>query len=174
MIPAQIKTLIRKGESDCVEFIAKSQQLDRIGKAVCAFLNGKGGTVFVGVDDDGQIIGVPDPDMLTQRLQKFLNEHIRPNALWSVSIDTDDGKSLISVEVPAAKDRPYIFEGAIFIRRGSRTQVVDKLTLQRIVQSQSVSAERWERRPSVNLEENDLDHEEIAQTVREVQEARRF
>ena len=122
MMPAQIKSLIRRGESDSVEFITQSHQLDRIGRTVCAFLNGKGGTVFVGVDDKGRIIGVEAPGTLAEKLQKYLNEHLTPHALWSVSIDSDDGKSIVSVEVPAAKDRPYIFDGSIFIRRGTRTQ----------------------------------------------------
>jgi ATP-dependent DNA helicase RecG len=175
MIPAHIKTLIRQGESDSVEFVFPAQQLDRIGKTVCAFLNGKGGAVFVGIDDDGRIIGVDDAEGLSERLSKYLLELISPNALWSVSIDIDENeKSIVTVDIQAGKDRPYVFDGTVYVRHGSQTRKADHLTLQQIVQNQSVSADRWERRPSVNLEESDLDRDEIAQTVRESQEAQRF
>ena len=138
-------------------------------------LNGKGGTVFAGVDDNGRIIGVDDAHGISEKLNKFLLERISPKALWSVSIDSDEsGKSIVTVEVQAGKDRPYVFDGTIYVRYGSQTRRADHLTLQQIVQTQSVSAERWERRPSVNLEESDLDRNEIALTVREAHENYRF
>ena len=138
-------------------------------------LNGKGGTVFAGVDDNGRIIGVDDAHGISEKLNKFLLERISPKALWSVSIDSDESsKSIVTVEVQARKDRPYVFDGTIYVRYGSQTRRADHLTLQQIVQTQSVSAERWERRPSVNLEESDLDRNEIALTVREAHENYRF
>lgn len=175
MIPVQIRSLIKQGESESVEFIKSPQQFDRIGNTVCALLNGSGGTVFVGVDDNRRIIGIDDAEGLSERLSKHLQERISPKALWSVSIDSDEsGKSIVTIEVQAGKDRPYVFDGTVYVRHGSQTRKADQLTLQQIVQSQSVSADRWERRPSVNFEESDLDRNEIAQTVREAQEAKRF
>lgn len=175
MMPAQIKSLIKQGEAESVEFIQSAQKIDQIGNTVCAFLNGNGGTVFIGVDDTRRIIGIDDAQGLSERLSKHLQERISPKALWSVSIDSDEsGKSIVTVEVQAGKDRPYVFDGTVYVRHGSQTRKAGQLTLQQIVQSQSVNAERWERRPSVNFEEGDLDRDEIAQTVKEAQEAKRF
>lgn len=175
MMPAQIKSLIKQGEAESVEFIQSAQKIGQIGNTVCAFLNGNGGTVFIGVDDTRRIIGIDDAQGLSERLSKHLQERISPKALWSVSIDSDEsGKSIVTVEVQAGKDRPYVFDGTVYVRHGSQTRKADQLTLQQIVQSQSVNAERWERRPSVNFEEGDLDRDEIAQTVKEAQEAKRF
>ena len=175
MMSSQIRLLIKQGESESVEFIMPPQQFDRIGNTVCALLNGNGGTVFVGVDDNGRIIGVDDAHDLSEKLSKFLLERISPKALWSVSIDSDEnGKSVVTVEVQAGKDRPYVFDGTVYVRHGSQTRKADHVTLKQIVQDQSVNAERWERRPSVNLEESDLDTREITLTVRESQETHRF
>lgn len=123
---SQIRLLIKQGESESVEFITPPQQFDQIGNSVCAMLNGKGGTVFAGVDDNGRIIGVDDAHGLSEKLNKFLLERISPKALWSVSIDSDEsGKSIVTVEVQAGKDRPYVFDGTIYVRYGSQTRRAD-------------------------------------------------
>jgi ATP-dependent DNA helicase RecG len=43
-----------------------------------------------------------------------------------------------------------------------------------MVQSKSVAAERWERRPSMAMEESDLDHDEIRHTIKQAKESGRF
>jgi hypothetical protein len=67
--------LLAIGESQNVEFKSTARwnvhtsQVDRkmehvIAKTVCGFLNGEGGTLLIGVDDDAQVLGV-DADMQT-------------------------------------------------------------------------------------------------------------
>ena len=52
-----IKNLIKEGESGQLEFKEVVRKED-IAKALCAFLNAEGGTVLIGVQDDGKVIGV--------------------------------------------------------------------------------------------------------------------
>ena len=65
--------LLRLGESGVVEFKSTSRRnlhtMERdpkieaaIAKTVCGFLNGRGGTLFIGVDDEGTVLGL-DADM---------------------------------------------------------------------------------------------------------------
>lgn len=71
------KTLIEKGESDTVEFKSSlrrnlfSKQKDNaiemaVVKTVAGFLNSKGGVLFVGVEDDGNIIGLEHDQFLNE------------------------------------------------------------------------------------------------------------
>ena len=46
---------IFKQESETVEFKRSTAQLEKALKAVCAFLNHKGGTIYFGVSDKGKI-----------------------------------------------------------------------------------------------------------------------
>lgn len=175
MMPAQIKKLIREGKSESVELGISPMQFDRVGITVCAFLNGNGGTIFLGATDTGKILSIDNPQMIVEELTSYLLEHISPKALWSISIDIDEnGKSIVTIEVQAGKDRPYLFNSSVYVRQGTQTRKADQVTIQQIIQKQAVGAERWERRPSVNFEEGDLDRDEIAQTVREAQKAKRF
>lgn len=92
--PATIEDLITEGESDELEFKstmrwdmkegAVSKKMEEvITKTVAAFANGNGGTLIIGVDDDGVIIGLEhdyqslggaDRDKFELHLRNVLNE----------------------------------------------------------------------------------------------------
>jgi len=58
MAISQLKTLVKRGESDVLEFKSSTANLTAGMQTVCAFLNSlRGGTIIFGVKDDGQIIG---------------------------------------------------------------------------------------------------------------------
>jgi ATP-dependent DNA helicase RecG len=174
MIPDTIKKQIRKGEGLGTEFKTSVENMDAIAKVVCSFLNTKGGTVFCGVDDNGKIVGINDAQFNAMRLQNFLNDAISPKALFSVNLDEDNHLSIITIEVPQGKDRPYVFDGAVYIRQQSTTRTADAETLRDMVQTKSIESDRWERRPSTALEAGDLDAGEILKTTADALETGRF
>jgi len=47
----ELLKVIKKGESERVEFKKSTAQMERALKATCAFLNHKGGTVYFGISD---------------------------------------------------------------------------------------------------------------------------
>jgi len=174
VIPDTIKKQIRKGEGIGTEFKISIKNMDTIAKTVCSFLNTKGGAVFCGIDDKGNIIGTSDAQANAEKLQVFLNGKISPKALFSVNVDDENDISILTIEVPQGKDRPYVYEGAVYIRQQSTTRAADSATLREMVQSKSVEAERWERRPAMALEEKDFDREEVFNTTVEASENGRF
>ena len=63
---------IEAGESRTVEFKA-GFDTSKIGPAACAFANTDGGVVILGVNDSGEIVGIPkDPEWIRERLTQFL------------------------------------------------------------------------------------------------------
>ena len=174
MIPDLIRKQIRQGEGNGTEFKTDIRNLETIARTVCAFLNTLGGTVFCGVDDKGKLVGVEDAKDHVQKIHAYLLESITPKALFTVNIDDEDGKAIISIEVPEGKDRPYVFAGSVYVREGSSTRMADAEKLRDMVQSKSVAAERWERRPSMAMEEEDLDRDEIRRTAQQAKESGRF
>ena len=174
MIPDLIRKQIRQGEGNGTEFKTDIRNLETIARTVCAFLNTLGGTVFCGVDDKGRLVGVEGAEDHIQKIHAYLLESITPKALFTVNVDNEDGKSIISIEVPQGKDRPYVFAGSVYVREGSSTRMADAEKLRDMVQSKSVAAERWERRPSMAMEESDLDREEIRRIAQQAKESGRF
>jgi len=177
MISDVLLQQISQGEGPHTEFKVSAENLDALAEAVCAFLNTKGGTVFCGVDDNGEVVGLPSAEQDRKRLRavhETLAERVTPSALFTVSVDELDGKLVLTVEVPEGKDRPYVCEGRVMLRQGSQTVPADAFALRQMVQAKAVSADRWERRPSVAMEESDLDHEEVRALVGESSESGRL
>lgn len=174
MIPDLIRKQIRQGEGNGTEFKTDIRNLETIARTVCAFLNTLGGTVFCGVDDKGKLVGVEGAKDHVQEIHAYLLESITPKALFTVNFDSEDGKTIVSIDVPEGKDRPYVFAGSVYVREGSTTRMADAEKLRDMVQSKSVAAERWERRPSMAMEESDLDQDEIRRTAQQAKESGRF
>lgn len=67
-------------ENETTEF--KRQLTDSLEKEVVAFLNSAfGGDIYLGVDDDGSIVGVEDPDKLQLAIIDRIRTKIQPTTL---------------------------------------------------------------------------------------------
>ena len=167
---------ITQGEDEHSEFRLGLGNLESLAEVVCSFLNTQGGTIFCGVGEDGQVVGLPPAEQDPQRIRgvhQALADRLTPSALFTVSVDDLDGKAVVTIEVPEGKDRPYVTGGRVFERRGDRTSPADAQALREMVQTKAVSTERWERRPSMAMEEGDLDHEEVQAMLSEAGKSER-
>lgn len=172
-----MKTLERrhaKGRDATTDFVRSVHAYGRIGKTICAFLNGMGGTLYCGVADDGRVVGVPDVAEQAGELERRLKKAISPTAYFTMSTTRFDGRPLVIFEVPQGKDRPYVFEGGVWLRQGAATVAADVGTLRTMLQAQAEIPERWERRASPAMSIDDLDPDEVRITVREAEAAGRF
>lgn len=79
-------TLIKRGESQFVEFKKKAKHPEKIIKEVVAFANAGGGNLFIGVDDDGKLSGLKYPEDEEQVLTKAIKELCRPAVKFTVDL----------------------------------------------------------------------------------------
>ena len=105
-----------KQENEKLEF--KRQVSDTIIKEVVAFANTDGGTIIIGYDDDGKIIGLNNPKQELDKLNNKLHDSIEPDVsfLLSERIEKQEGKEVIVLEVLKGTNKPY------YIRVGSTCQ----------------------------------------------------
>ena len=64
-------------ESETVEL--KSIVVDDIKKEIIAFANCEGGKLYIGVQDDGTVIGVDDPDGVALQVSNMVRDAIKPD-----------------------------------------------------------------------------------------------
>lgn len=159
--------VLSSGESEQIEFITAATALQLIGKAVCGFLNARGGTLVVGVDDRGKVLGVEGAIERSQAIQSHLIEKVAPKALWSVSAEDLDGKTLIVVDVPQGTETPYIYDDTIYVRLGATVRKASGPKITELIERRHTQPVRWERLPALGLEVTDLDAEEILRTAEE-------
>jgi ATP-dependent DNA helicase RecG len=161
-----LRELVRGGQDIRTAFVAGLGEYESIAGAVCAFLNGDGGTVICGIDVEGRRVGVPAADLqLLNNLENRLQHDITPRPSMTVDVDTDRKVRLVSINVPAGLDAPYIFEGRMLLRKGASIVPADAYELRARVQIKAAQPVRWERRPASNLMFDDLSNEEITRTA---------
>jgi ATP-dependent DNA helicase RecG len=163
-----LRDLLRGGESQHVEFKTGSVELAVIGRTVCAFLNAQGGNLVIGISDSGRILGVANAASRKQEIEHAMDEMISPRAIWSVAIETDQDGDVIIVAVPPGPNRPYTCQSSIYVRRDIRDERTHKAQAEEIKQIISAEASKptpWERFPALGLGMDDLDSDEIQETV---------
>ncbi len=74
--------LIKQGEGISVEFKKSKRSLNKdVFETVCAFLNRNGGHIFLGVDDDGRILGV-EQNSVDKIIDNFVTQCNNPQKLF--------------------------------------------------------------------------------------------
>ena len=89
-----LRNLIKKGESQAVEFKQAASSAKDLAREIAAFANTCGGTIVIGVDDGGEIVGVRDFRKAEQTITNALNHNCRPTIQASISRVDISGKQL--------------------------------------------------------------------------------
>ncbi|MCC8091494.1 MAG: putative DNA binding domain-containing protein [Oscillospiraceae bacterium] len=114
-------------EGELVEL--KSEVVGDICKEVIAFANTKGGTLYIGVADDGSVVGVQSADKVTLQINNMVRDSIKPDVTMFVRYETQtiDGKQIVAVVVQKGTDRPYYLTSkglkpsGVYVRNGTST-----------------------------------------------------
>lgn len=94
-------------ESETIEL--KEIYTPDLKKEVIAFANTNGGTIYIGVQDDGEIVGLDHIDFVMQQIANSLRESIRPDISMFTSIELVkvEGKSIVKLTVLQGTRKPY-------------------------------------------------------------------
>ena len=161
----ELRALVRKGESERVEFKRSTGQRTSAVKTVCAMLNGMGGFVVFGVTDNGEITG---QHVSTKTLEELANEFrkIEPPAFPKIeTIPLKQNKAVVVVSVTGGGG-PYTYDGRPYVRHGPTTGQMPREEYNRLLFERLHGTQRWENQPvpdGVGIE--DLDAEEIQITL---------
>ena len=112
-------------ETETIEF--KSQVIDEIKKSTIAFANSGGGTLYVGIADNGEVIGLSDANADIMSINNMLRDGIKPDVTLFVHsrIKQMDGKDIIKIDVHSGAKRPYYLVGkgirpeGVYVRHGA-------------------------------------------------------
>ena len=128
-------------ESETVEL--KSVVVDDIKKEIVAFANSDGGTLYVGVRDDGEVVGLDDPDGATLQISNMARDAIKPDVTMFIHYKTieNDGKKIVEVKVQRGTDRPYYIskkgmrpEG-VYVRQGFSSVPATDSAIRRMIKA---------------------------------------
>ena len=114
-------------ENKTTEF--KRKYVDDIKNTIIAFANCDGGTLYIGVDDDGTVCGVDDIDDTMLRVTNAIRDAVRPDITMFVECHNDviNQKPVVCVTVQRGTARPYYLQRkgirpeGVYVRQGAST-----------------------------------------------------
>ena len=106
-------------ESETVEL--KEVVVDDIKKEIIAFANCNGGKLYIGVRDDGTVIGLDNADSVSLQISNMVRDAIKPDITMFLHYETivENGKNIVAVDIQRGTDRPYYLA-----KKGMRPQGV--------------------------------------------------
>lgn len=126
-------------ESETLEL--KEIVVEDIKKEIIAFANSAGGTLYVGVADDGNIVGVENPDMVIQQISNMVRDSIKPDITMFTryAAKNVEGKQIVAVEIQRGTERPYYLakkglrpEG-VYVRQGTSSVPATSTVIRRMI-----------------------------------------
>ncbi|MEX0567817.1 MAG: RNA-binding domain-containing protein [Candidatus Njordarchaeota archaeon] len=143
-----IEEWLSRGESETVEFKRSLGEKKEILETVVAFANKNGGTILVGVDDDGTAVGVHIGKGTIESLVNDICQSIEPSIIPSVEVVEFKGKNIIVIKVPKGYDAPYFFRGRAYIRVGKTNRVMTSAEIEHLVSVKVLEKVHLDSRPT--------------------------
>jgi ATP-dependent DNA helicase RecG len=112
-------------ESETVEL--KEIYTPDLKNEIIAFANTNGGTIYIGVQDSGEIIGLDNADFVMQQISNSLRNSIRPDVSMFTNIELlqEENKFFIKLTVSQGTKKPYYLSDkglkptGVYVRSGT-------------------------------------------------------
>ena len=79
-------------------------------KSVSAFANGIGGTLFFGIDDNRNPVGLKDIQSDAEAISRFIKDRITPLVQFHLESFQEQGKSLLALTIISGRNTPYYYK----------------------------------------------------------------
>lgn len=108
---SDLKNLVKTGESSFLEFKHSVSSPEKIAREMAAFANTKGGTLLIGVKDDGEILGVEGYHEEEFWLNQAALEECIPKIAIEIELLNIGERDVLIVKVPEATEKPIFVKG---------------------------------------------------------------
>jgi hypothetical protein len=106
---SDLKRLIQKGENQQLDFKFEITDSRKIAKTLVAFSNTDGGTLLIGVKDNGRIAGVRTDEEFFM-VQAAAGMYCKPEVTFESKRWNIEGKTVLEVKIPKGAQMPYFAE----------------------------------------------------------------
>lgn len=128
---------ISNGENSGVEFKRDNIRPEQLAKEIVAFLNFKGGKIFIGVEDDGKLEGILRP-VLEEWVMNVCTSYVHPRIIPFYEEIVLNDKRIAVVTIDMGFSKPYVLRHRqredIYIRVGSTSRLATREEQARLFQ----------------------------------------
>ncbi len=158
----ELLEIIARGEDSRYQFKANVTNVTSLAQEMVAFSNFGGGSIFIGVTDEGDIANLGRDDMgrLNQLISNAASQHVRPPINPKTENIPIDDKLVMRVTIPDGIKKPYMDKnGAIWVRSGSdKRKATAQEEIQRFYQSAGLISGDKMPVPGTSIADIDLDY----------------
>jgi ATP-dependent DNA helicase RecG len=141
-------------ETQNIEY--KQHWRDEYLKWICGFANAQGGRIFIGINDNGEIIGIDDYKKLMEDIPNKTVNHL--GLMIDVNHHKKENKHYIEIDVPVS-GVPISYHGIYHYRSGATKQELKGVSLQNWLLKKV--GKHWEDLPASSATLADLDENSI-------------
>ncbi len=113
-----LRIVCAEGEGQKIEFKAK---IATLAKEIVAFANASGGSLFLGISDDGKIVGIDDSNRLRSQIQDVAN-----GCDPRIDVRIVPRGNVVEIIVPEGTDKPSRCKDGFFLRIGPNSQQLNR------------------------------------------------
>ena len=137
-------------ETQNIEF--KESWRDEYLKWICGFANAQGGTLYIGVADNGEVCGLQDAKKLMEDIPNKVRDLL--GILVDVNLKAEDGKEYLEI-ITESYPYPISYRGHYYQRSGATNQELKGASLDRFMLRKQ--GRTWDGVPIPYLKKEDLD-----------------
>ncbi len=103
----QLRLLVKQGEGQHLEFKRKANHPEKIMREVCAFANTEGGVLLIGVEDNGKIFGIKNPDEEQYVIEQALDQNLSQLIDYELEVlDVGSNHYVLKYNIKASTQKP--------------------------------------------------------------------
>ena len=161
----RLSAMVAEGEGPALEFKRSTGELKETMQTLCAFLNGVGGTVLVGVRPNGAIEGQEVSEQTLRDIAQAADRFEPPTDFALERMHVGSGREVLAVSVESRPDvGPFTYDARPYERVQSTTRKMPQAKYEERLLNRAYYRRRWENEPAEGLTLKDLDRKEILRT----------
>ena len=143
-----------KNESQNIEY--KEAWRDEYLKWICGFANAQGGRIYIGVDDNNQVVGVTEPKRLLEDIPNKIVNNL--GIVADVNLLVEHGVEFVEIVV-SPSNMPIAYKGVYHYRSGATKQELKGVALQQFIMNKM--GRSWDDIPLDYASIDDIDRSAI-------------
>jgi ATP-dependent DNA helicase RecG len=147
--------IFEQGESETVEF--KESFRDDAVETIGAFANSRGGTLLIGVDDQGHPVGFTVGKATLREIASRISACTEPRVVPDIRVETTQGRSVVIIEVPEYPIKPVSVRGRCYRRVGDSNRQMPPAEIARMHMASTGAS--WDALPARGKTSEDIDLE---------------
>ena len=139
MLKSDVLQIIANGENSGVEFKRDDLRPEQLAKEIVALANLKGGSLLLGVEDDGSISGIQRADLELWMMDTVFGRYVHPMILPYYEEVAIDGRRVAVISLTEGAAKPYVLRNngreEIYVRVGSTSRLATREQQARLFES---------------------------------------